>query len=76
MADLITVLDVEGVIPRTIVGSFTGPVTRAKIEAAIAPYLPLPRSLFFILQNASSTWLVFFDEANDEFYFELLTRAA
>jgi len=75
MADLMTVLEQEDVTTREFVGSFTGPLTRVKIETALVGEPPFPRTVAFTLSNATSKWLVVYDEPNDEYWYEVLTRA-
>jgi hypothetical protein len=75
MADLMTVLEQEDVTTREFVGTFTGPLTLAKIHTTLAGEPPFPRTVGIIISNASSKWFVLYDEPNDEYWFELLTKA-
>ena len=75
MADLMTVLEQEDVTTREFFGTFTGPLTRVKIETTLIGEPPFPRSVGIIISNATQKWFVFYDEPNDEYWFELLTKA-
>ncbi len=73
MADLIQVLEQEDIVPRRFTGTFTGPLTKAKIVAAVATVFP--RNVTFLLNNATKTWLVVYELDTDEYWFEELTKA-
>jgi hypothetical protein len=76
MADLMTVLEQEDVTTREFVGDFTGTaLTRANIEATLAGEPPFPRTVSFVISNKKNKWVVIYDEPNDEYWFELLTKA-
>jgi hypothetical protein len=75
MADLMNILEQEDVITREFYGSFTGPLTRVKVETTLVGEPPFPRSLFFVISNATQKWLVFYDDPTNEYWYELLTKA-
>jgi hypothetical protein len=75
MADLMTVLAQEDVITREFYGTFSGPLTRIKIETALIGEPPFPRTLFFVISNATDKWLVLYDEPTDTYWSELLSKA-
>lgn len=75
MAELITVLTDEDVIPKTFTASFVGPLTRAKIMTAVASDLPFMRNTMFAIRTASSGYLVFYGIDTDEYWYEEMTKA-
>jgi hypothetical protein len=75
MADLITVLEQEDVTTREFIGTFTGPLTLAKIEETLAGEPAFPRTVSFVISNKKAKWVVIYDEPNDEYWYELLTKA-
>ena len=76
MADLITILVDEDVVPRRFSANFTGPLTKAKIVAALGSSAPLARNTGFVVENATKAWFVLYDQAADQYWFEELTKAA
>jgi len=75
MADLMSVLTDEDVVPRRFTGAFTGLLTRAKILTALGPAAPLARNTSFVVENATKAWFVLYDQAADQYWFEELTQA-
>ena len=73
MVELMQVLTDEDIVPRRYTGIFTGALTRAKIEAAVG--VPFVRNVSFLLRNATKMWLVTYDQATDEYWYEELTKA-
>lgn len=76
MADLIQVLTDEDIVPKRFTGTFTGPLTRAKILTALGPAAPLARNTTFVVENATKAWFVLYDKAADQYWYEELTKAA
>ena len=75
MAELIQVLEDEDVVPRRFTATFTGPLTRAKILAALGPNAPLARNTGFVVENTTKAWFVLYDQAADQYWYEELTKA-
>lgn len=75
MADLMTVLTAEDIVPKRFVGVFTGPLTRQKILDTVAAELPFFRNMSFLIKNATKMWLVTYDIASDEYWSVDLTKA-
>jgi len=50
-------------------------LTLAKIQTTLAGEPPFPRSVVIVISNATQKWLVIYDEPNDEYWYELLTKA-
>ena len=74
MADLMPILEQEDIVPRRFTGTFTGPLTRAKIVATVATVFP--RNVSFLLNNATKTWFVVYELGTDEYWYEELDKAA
>ena len=75
MADLMTVLTAEDIVPKRFVGIFTGPLTRQKILDTVAAKLPFFRNTSFLIKNATKMWLVTYDITSDEYWSVDLTKA-
>jgi len=75
MADLMTVLTDEDVVPRRFTGTFTGPLTKAKILTVLGPAAPFARNTSFVVENAANAWFVLYDQTADQYWYEELTKA-
>lgn len=75
MADLMTILEKEDVTTREFFGTFSGPLTLENIEKTLAGEPPFPRTVSFIISNKKNKWVVIYDEPDDEYWYELLTKA-
>ena len=76
MADLMTVLTNEDIVPKRFSTTFTGPINKAKILTATAAAQPFARNVSFVVQTNTKAWLVMYDQSADEYWSVELDKAA
>ena len=75
MADLMTVLANEDIVPRKFLTNFTGPINKAKIVTATAAAQPFARNTSFVVQIPTKAWFVMYDQTADEYWTVDLAKA-
>ena len=75
MADLMTVLTNEDIVPKRFTTVFTGPIDKTKIVAATAAAQPFARNVSFVVQTTTKAWFVMYDQPADEYWTVDLTKA-
>ena len=75
MADLMTVLTNEDIVPKRFTAVFTGPIDKAKIVAATAAAQPFARNVSFVVQIPTKAWLVMYDQTADDYWTVDLAKA-